>query len=109
MDSGLIDSVLVAIPHYQHAEYAIMAMKKGLHAFALTDHDTVDGLEEAMNYAQELKKSCLEKTENNQGDLTMPLENVPEIIPGIEFSTEYQGRDVHILGLYILAPCNSIH
>ena len=31
MDSGLIDSVLVAIPHYQHAEYAIMAMKKGLH------------------------------------------------------------------------------
>ena len=31
MDSGLIDAVLVAIPHYQHAEYAIMAMKKGLH------------------------------------------------------------------------------
>ena len=31
MDSGLIDSVLVAIPHYHHAEYAIMAMKKGLH------------------------------------------------------------------------------
>ena len=30
MDSGLIDSVLVAIPHYDHAEYAIMAMKKGL-------------------------------------------------------------------------------
>ena len=28
MDSGLIDSVLVAIPHYYHAEYAIMAMKK---------------------------------------------------------------------------------
>ena len=31
MDSGLIDSVLVAIPHCYHAEYAIMAMKKGLH------------------------------------------------------------------------------
>ena len=31
MYSGLIDSVLVAIPHYYHAEYAIMAMKKGLH------------------------------------------------------------------------------
>lgn len=31
MDSGLIDSVLVAIPHYSHAEYAIKAMKKGLH------------------------------------------------------------------------------
>ena len=31
MDSGMIDSVLVAIPHYDHAEYAIMAMNKGLH------------------------------------------------------------------------------
>lgn len=31
MDSGLIDSVLVAIPHYSHAEYAIKAMKRGLH------------------------------------------------------------------------------
>lgn len=31
MDSGLIDSVLVAIPHYDHAEYAIKAMKRGLH------------------------------------------------------------------------------
>ena len=31
MDSGLIDSVLVAVPHYDHAEYAIKAMKKGLH------------------------------------------------------------------------------
>ena len=31
MNSGLIDSVLVAIPHYDHAEYAIKAMKKGLH------------------------------------------------------------------------------
>jgi len=31
MDSGLVDSVLVAVPHYYHAEIAIMAMKKGLH------------------------------------------------------------------------------
>ena len=31
MDSGLIDSVLVAVPHYDHPKYAIMAMKKGLH------------------------------------------------------------------------------
>lgn len=31
MDSGLIDSVLVAIPHYDHAKYAIKAMKRGLH------------------------------------------------------------------------------
>ena len=31
MDSGLIDAVLVAVPHYDHPTYAIMAMEKGLH------------------------------------------------------------------------------
>ena len=109
------------------------AMEKGLGAFALTDHDTVEGLEEALEYAQSLKArleaqaaapsgkppaqaashpqaeqpasqhpagqtpghSAQERTPSSQAPL------VPEVIPGIEFSTEYQGRDVHILGLYI--------
>ena len=31
MDSGIIDCVLVAVPHYDHPKYAIMALKKGLH------------------------------------------------------------------------------
>ena len=31
MDSGLIDSVLVSVPHYDHPKFAIMAMEKGLH------------------------------------------------------------------------------
>ena len=31
MDSGMIDSVLVAIPHYDHPKYSMMAMGKGLH------------------------------------------------------------------------------
>ena len=31
MDSGLIDAVLVAVPHSDHPQYAMMAMKKGLH------------------------------------------------------------------------------
>lgn len=64
------------------------AMEKGLAAFALTDHDTIDGLEEAIQYAEELKK-------------TPAAEAVPEVVPGIEFSTEYMGQDVHVLGLYI--------
>lgn len=67
------------------------AMEKGLAAFALTDHDTVDGLEEAIQYAHRLR-STLPPQE---------AELVPEVVPGIEFSTEYQGKDVHILGLYI--------
>jgi len=77
------------------------ARKKGLRAFALTDHDTVDGLEEALDYARELERECRKNAENEQGNQAVQRENVPEVIPGIEFSTEYQGRDVHILGLYI--------
>lgn len=30
MKSGLVDSVLVAVPHYDHPKYAIMAMENGL-------------------------------------------------------------------------------
>ena len=62
------------------------AVKKSLAAFALTDHDTVDGLDEILEYAEELKSKGI---------------NVPEVIPGIEFSTEYHGKDIHIVGLYI--------
>ena len=51
------------------------AIEKGLSAFALTDHDTTAGLAEAMDAAA--GKSI-------------------EVIPGIEFSTEYEGKDVHI-------------
>lgn len=31
IESGLVDAVLVAVPHYQHAEYAICAFQHGLH------------------------------------------------------------------------------
>lgn len=75
------------------------AVKKGLAAFALTDHDTVDGLEEAIQYAHNLKTIdstlCEDSIVRNKGA------SVPEVIPGIEFSTEYQGQDIHIVGLYI--------
>lgn len=61
------------------------AIEKKLSAFALTDHDTVDGLDEAIQYAASLKAE--------QGNI--------EVIPGIELSTEYQGADIHVVGLYI--------
>lgn len=76
---------------YSPAELVDYAIEKGLAAFALTDHDTTDGLDEALSYAEELRR-------------TLPPEKaakVPEVIPGIEFSTEYQGQDIHIVGLYI--------
>ena len=31
MDSGLVDAILVAVPHYDHPRLSIMCMKKGLH------------------------------------------------------------------------------
>lgn len=62
------------------------AIEKGLSAFALTDHDTIDGLTEAISYSESLRKQGL---------------FAPEIVPGIEFSTEYHGKDIHIIGLYI--------
>ncbi len=31
MDSGLIDAVIIAVPHYKHPAYAIKAFQKGLH------------------------------------------------------------------------------
>lgn len=61
------------------------AIEKKLSAFALTDHDTVDGLDEAIQYAAGLS--------SEQGNI--------EVIPGIELSTEYQGADIHVVGLYI--------
>jgi len=67
------------------------AMKKGLHAFALTDHDSVEGLREAMDHAKQLRETLPEST----------AATVPEVIPGIELSTDYKGREVHIVGLFI--------
>lgn len=65
---------------YTPAELVEYAQEKGLAAFALTDHDTVDGIPEALAAA---KGTGL------------------EVIPGIEFSTEFRGKDVHIIGLDI--------
>lgn len=72
---------------FSPTELVDYAMEKGLAAFALTDHDSIDGLEEAMEYAERLKNH--------------PCRQVPEVIPGIELSSEYQGQDIHVVGLFI--------
>ncbi|WP_026527103.1 PHP domain-containing protein [Butyrivibrio sp. VCD2006] len=66
---------------YSPSELIDYAYEKGLSAIALTDHDTVSGLFEAME----------------RGKLYPEL----EVIPGIEYSTVRNGKDVHIVGLYI--------
>ncbi|MDW2796968.1 PHP domain-containing protein [Clostridium boliviensis] len=62
------------------AKIVELAAQKGLSAFALTDHDTIEGIPEAQKAAQNL-----------------PL----EVIPGIEISCVYLGEEIHILGLYV--------
>ena len=54
------------------------AMENHLTAFALSAHDTVDGLGEAFQATED-----------------KPI----KVISGIEFSTEYNGQDIHIVGL----------
>ncbi len=87
---------------YSPKELVDYAIQKGLTAFALTDHDTVDGLQEALSYAASLRMNH-EDSDSENSIMSTGTEHtvVPEIVPGIELSTEYQGRDVHILGLYI--------
>ena len=62
------------------ADLVAMAAALPLCAFALTDHDTTDGIDEARKAA-----------------LSVP--DAPEIIPGIELSTDFFGTDIHIVGL----------
>ena len=67
------------------SELVDLAIEKGLSAFALTDHDTVDGIPEALTRAEYYAS----------------LGKLIEVIPGIEFSTEYLGKDIHIVGIDI--------
>lgn len=60
------------------SELVEYALKKNLVAIALTDHDTIDGLPELFAAAEGT-------------DL--------EVIAGIEFSTQFHGIDVHVVGL----------
>lgn len=67
------------------AELVDYAVEKGLSAFALTDHDTVEGIPEALSQSKVWAEKGIQI----------------EVIPGIEFSTEYKGKDIHIVGIDI--------
>ena len=56
------------------------ATAKGVNVLAITDHDTTSGLQAATQAAAELEL---------------------RLISGIEFSSQWSGRSVHILGLNI--------
>ena len=65
---------------YTPAQLIDAAVEAGLAALALTDHNTVDGV----------------------ADFLAAGEGKPiEVIPGIEFSVDYDGTELHLLGLYL--------
>lgn len=66
------------------AQLIALAQEKNLSAITLSDHNTVAGL-----------SSFLEAAEGSG----------VEAVPGVEFSTEYQGVELHILGMFI-QPCH---
>ena len=68
------------------SELVELAYEMGLSAFALTDHDTVSGVEEAVKTAKRLEEA-------------KPYPML--VIPGIEVSAVYKGREIHILGLNV--------
>ena len=61
------------------AELVEFAARQGVKALAITDHDTMAGWDEAISAAAPLGV---------------------EIVPGLELSTVYNGRSMHILGFY---------
>lgn len=61
-------------------ELVQLAVEKRLEALAVTDHDTIDGIAEA---------------------LAAGAAHGMDVVPGIEISAEYSGGTLHILGYYI--------
>ena len=65
---------------YTPSEIIAEAKRLGL-IVALTDHNTAAGLPEFMDAAQKLGVTA---------------------VPGVEFSTEHKGKELHLLGLFVL-------
>ena len=65
---------------YTPEEIAESAFKNGIKVFAITDHDSVDGIERGR--AAALKEGL-------------------EFVSGIEFSTDFLGKEIHILGYFL--------
>lgn len=76
---------------YSPTQLVDYAMEKGLTAFALTDHDSTAGIEEASQYAVHLRETLPEAEQKK----------VPCVVPGIELSTDESGTEVHVVGLFI--------
>ena len=69
------------------AEMVQRARTEGLAAIGIVDHDSIDGIEEG---TEEGRKAGV------------------EVVPGVELSSQYNGKDVHILGYYFNPQCRNL-
>lgn len=69
------------------AEMVQRARTENLAAIGIVDHDSIDGLGEALEEGQR---------------------SGVEVVPGVELSSQYNGKDVHILGYYFNPRCRNL-
>lgn len=65
---------------YTPAQILDLARRSGLVAVAVTDHDTLDGIPSAQAAARG---------------------TAVEVVPGVEITAEYAGREIHLLGYFV--------
>ncbi|QDU21633.1 PHP domain-containing protein [Urbifossiella limnaea] len=68
---------------YTPSQVAALAREAGLSAVAVTDHDTLAGVAEACDAASSVRGKPL------------------EVVPGVEISTDLDGRELHLLGYFV--------
>ena len=85
------------------------ALNFQIDVLAITDHDTISGLDIAHRYIQSLKDVLKDKLKNKidqkpieNGDALTEKKGISlKLIDGIEISTAWQGFEIHIVGLNI--------
>ena len=86
------------------SEVCQLAIDRNLAAIAITDHDTVDGVADAITYADNWN-STLPPIQNsdstNCSGFSDSSDHHIEVVPGIEMSAIYNGVEIHILGFYM--------
>src|SRR3954470_16148199 len=68
---------------YTPSQVVALARQAGLCAVAITDHDTLAGYAEAREAASGFKHPEL------------------EVVPAVEITTEFSGREFHLLGYFV--------
>ncbi len=68
---------------YTPSQVAALAREAGLAAVAVTDHDTLAGVPEAAEAARSFTGPAV------------------EVVPGVELTTELDGRELHLLGYFV--------